>query len=103
MGTSANVDVSGNTIARNDHGIHAGATAGVTVRVNASNNQISDSGSAAISAQGVGATIRASGNSMFRSTYGILAQLGAIVYSPGDNYVRDNSTDDAVHTADSLL
>jgi len=102
--TSAHIDISGNTLARNDNGIEVGAAAGATTTANASNNQISDSTFAAISANGVGSKVRASGNAMMRGQYGIFTQGGATIYSPGNNYVRDNSTqDDSTHTADTLL
>jgi hypothetical protein len=103
-GKSAHIDVSDNTFARNDNGIEVGSLAGVTVTANASNNQISDSTFAAILASGAGSTVRASGNAMMRGQYGIFTQSGATIYSPGNNYVRDNSTlDDSAHTADTLL
>jgi hypothetical protein len=78
-GTTASVTVAASTLARNARGIEANAALDAGTLMLAANNQISQSTSAGIFANGADASVRASGNAIFGGPYGLRVQGGGTI------------------------
>jgi len=105
-GSALRVAITRSTIAQNPSGVWVmtAAPAGGTAVVAVTDSDVVDSSGNGITGNGIGTTVRASGNRIMRSgVFGIVSQGGAVIYSPATNYSRDNGIDAAILTADSLL
>lgn len=101
----AYADVMRNTVANNaTAGIQFTNGSGGVVKGNASRNQIVGHAAEGIVTSGVPVQARVSDNSVFGNGTGISqGASGALLFTPGDNYVRDNGTDVDGSSADTFL
>jgi hypothetical protein len=96
--TVIKADISRSTIIRNSLGIDVLATVG-TGRVCATQNVISDNNSYGLVANGAGSKVRATQNTIVRNNPGFQGNPLNTMFSPGTNYVRDNTGSDSFNIA----
>ena len=74
------------------------------MQVSVTQNVISDNTNFGVSASGSSARVRLTQNTVVRNNTGLQGSAGPNLFSPGNNYVRDNMFSDGFNiTADSLL
>jgi hypothetical protein len=100
--TVIKADISRSTIVRNGLGIDVLATVG-TGRVSATQNVISDNNTYGLVANGAGSKVRATQNTIVRNDTGFQGNPLNTMFSPGTNYVRDNTSSDSFNIAPDTL
>ena len=101
--TVVRADIVRSTVARNGEGIGVLGTMG-TARLSATQNVISDNAAIGLSSGGAGAKARLTQNTVVHNSTGLQGDVTPSLYSPGNNYVHDNTFSDAFNvTADTLM
>jgi hypothetical protein len=98
----ARVQIARSSVVRNINGIFSFAFGGTT-RITATANQAADNSQFGLATLGTNAKLRAALNSSTGNQTGFSQSGGGALYTVGNNVVRDNTTDDGGHTADTPL
>jgi hypothetical protein len=102
-GGPARVAIAGNMIVANgSYGVYLANGPGGAVVADVGSNQLIGHSSQGLVTAGGSVSARVSANSVFGNNTG-LAQSTGVLYTLGDNYVRDNATNVSGSTADSPL